>query len=104
MQLGMVGLGPMGTNMVPRLMHDGHECIVFDVNPASVEALVAEGATGASSLDEFVSKLSAPKSAWVMVPAAFTGSTVDQLAALMSAGDMIVDGGNSYYRDDVDIS
>jgi 6-phosphogluconate dehydrogenase len=104
MQLGMVGLGRMGANMVRRLMHDGHECVVYDVDAASVQALVAEGAVGASSLEEFVGKLTTPKSAWVMVPAAFTQETVDQIAALMQPGDMIVDGGNSYYRDDVDTS
>jgi len=102
MQLGMVGLGRMGANMVRRLMRDGHECVVYDVDPASVEALAGEGAVGSTSLAEFVDKLTTPKAVWLMVPAAFTGSTVDQLAALLGAGDMIVDGGNSYYRDDVD--
>jgi 6-phosphogluconate dehydrogenase len=102
MQLGMVGLGRMGGNLVRRLMHDGHECVVYDVNPEAVKALEAEGATGAGSLEEFVGKLSKPRSAWVMVPAALTGQTVDQLAALMEPGDVIIDGGNSYYRDDVD--
>jgi 6-phosphogluconate dehydrogenase len=102
MQLGMVGLGRMGAGMVRRLMRAGHECVVFDVNPDSVAALVADGAVGASSLEDFVARLEHPKSAWVMVPAAFTGSTVDRLAALMGDGDIIIDGGNSYYRDDVD--
>ena len=102
MQLGMVGLGRMGANMVRRLMRAGHECVVFDVNADSVAGLAAEGAVGATSLEDFVSKLTGPKTAWVMVPAAFTGSTVDQLAALLSAGDIIIDGGNSYYRDDID--
>jgi 6-phosphogluconate dehydrogenase len=102
MQLGMVGLGRMGAGMVRRLMRAGHECVVFDVNPDSVAALVADGAVGASSLEDFVARLEHPKSAWVMVPAAFTGSTVDRLAALMGEGDIIIDGGNSYYRDDVD--
>jgi 6-phosphogluconate dehydrogenase len=104
MQLGMVGLGRMGANMVRRLLNDGHECVVYDVSRDSVAALVSEGATGADSLEDFVGKLTGPKTAWVMVPAAYTGSTVDQLAALMSEGDIIVDGGNSYYRDDVDAS
>jgi 6-phosphogluconate dehydrogenase len=104
MQLGMVGLGRMGANMVRRLMHAGHECVVFDVSPDSVAALVAEGAVGSSSLEEFASKLTSPKTAWMMVPAAYTGSTVESLAALLGAGDIIVDGGNSYYRDDVDTS
>ena len=104
MQLGMVGLGRMGANMVRRLMQAGHECVVYDVSADSVAALVAEGATGTGSLEEFVGKLTGPKTAWVMVPAAYTGSTVDALAKLMSEGDIIVDGGNSYYRDDVDTS
>ena len=102
MQLGMVGLGRMGANLVRRLMRDGHECVVFDVSADAVAGLVAEGATGASSLEDFVSKLSVPRAAWIMVPAAFTGSTVTDLAALMDAGDIVIDGGNSYYRDDVD--
>ncbi len=104
MQLGMVGLGRMGANMVRRLLKAGHSCVVYDVSQDSVAALVAEGATGASSLEDFVGKLTGPKTAWVMVPAAYTGSTVEQLAALMGSGDIIVDGGNSYYRDDVDTS
>jgi 6-phosphogluconate dehydrogenase len=104
MQLGMVGLGRMGANMVRRLMQAGHECVVYDVSADSVAALVAEGAKGAGSLEEFVGKLTGPKTAWVMVPAAYTGSTVESLARLMSEGDIIVDGGNSYYRDDVDTS
>ena len=102
MQLGMIGLGRMGANLVRRLMRDGHECVVFDVTPASVDALVAEGAVGAASMEDFVSKLSAPRAAWVMVPAGVTGSTVEQLGDLMDAGDIIIDGGNSYYRDDID--
>ena len=102
MQLGMVGLGRMGANLVRRLMRDGHECVVFDVSADAVAGLAAEGATGASSLEDFVSKLSVPRAAWIMVPAAFTGSTVTDLAALMDAGDIVIDGGNSYYRDDVD--
>jgi 6-phosphogluconate dehydrogenase len=102
MQLGMIGLGRMGANLVRRLMRDGHECVVFDVTPASVDALVAEGAVGASSMEDFVSKLAAPRAAWVMVPAGVTGSTVEQLGDLMDAGDIIIDGGNSYYRDDID--
>jgi 6-phosphogluconate dehydrogenase len=104
MQLGMVGLGRMGANMVLRLLQAGHECVVYDVSPDSVAALVAHGATGATSLEEFASKLTAPKTAWVMVPAAYTGSTVAQLADLLGSRDIIVDGGNSYYRDDVDTS
>jgi 6-phosphogluconate dehydrogenase len=102
MQLGMVGLGRMGANLVRRLMHDGHECVVFDVSPDAVKQLAGEGSTGASSLEEFVSKLSQPRAAWIMVPAGIAGDTVDQLAALMDPGDIIIDGGNSYYRDDID--
>ena len=102
MQLGMVGLGRMGANLVRRLMRDGHECVVFDVSADAVAGMVAEGATGASSLEDFVGKLSVPRAAWIMVPAAFTGSTVTDLAALMDSGDIVIDGGNSYYRDDVD--
>ncbi len=102
MQLGMVGLGRMGANMVRRLMRDGHECVVFDVDPASVERLVVEGAVGTASLEEFVGRLTLPRTAWVMVPAAFTRQTVEQVAGFMGDGDIIVDGGNSYYRDDID--
>jgi 6-phosphogluconate dehydrogenase (decarboxylating) len=102
MQLGMVGLGRMGANLVRRLMRDGHECVVFDVDADAVQGLVAEGATGAATLADFVAKLTEPRAAWVMVPAAFAGETVTDLAALMSAGDIVIDGGNTYYRDDVD--
>jgi 6-phosphogluconate dehydrogenase len=102
MQLGMIGLGRMGANLVRRLMRDGHECVVYDLNPASVRELEREGATGADTLADFVAKLDFPRVAWVMVPAAFTGETIDELAALMHAGDIVIDGGNSYYRDDVD--
>jgi 6-phosphogluconate dehydrogenase len=103
MQLGMVGLGRMGANLVRRLMRDGHTCVVFDVNPESVAALEKEGAIGASSVEDFVSKLEAPRNAWVMVPAGeITGKTIDDLAEHMSEGDTIIDGGNSYYRDDMD--
>ncbi|MDQ6928354.1 MAG: decarboxylating 6-phosphogluconate dehydrogenase [Actinomycetota bacterium] len=102
MQLGMVGLGRMGANLVRRLMKDGHECVVYDVNAGAVTALEGEGAVGASSLDDFVSKLSVPRAAWIMVPAAYAGSTVDELSSKMEPGDIIIDGGNSYYRDDVD--
>ena len=102
MQLGMVGLGRMGANLVRRLMRDGHDCVVFDVNPDAVEELAGEGATGADSLDEFVAKLSTPRAAWVMVPAGeITESTVTELAKRLERGDAIIDGGNSYYRDDI---
>ncbi len=102
MQLGMIGLGRMGANMVRRLMRGGHQCVVFDRNPTSVEQLAAEGAAGAASLDEFVGKLTKPRAAWIMVPAGDpTEQTVMALAERMEAGDIIIDGGNSYYKDDV---
>jgi 6-phosphogluconate dehydrogenase len=102
MQLGMVGLGRMGANIVRRLMRDGHSCVVYDVNADAVTALAAEGGTGAASLDDFVAKLEAPRHAWVMVPAGeITEATVRDLAARLSPGDTIVDGGNTYYRDDI---
>jgi 6-phosphogluconate dehydrogenase len=102
MQLGMVGLGRMGANIVRRLLRGGHECVVYDVDPAAVKELEGEGAEGAASLDELVAKLDAPRAAWVMVPAAFAGETVEQLAARMERGDIVIDGGNSYYRDDIE--
>jgi 6-phosphogluconate dehydrogenase len=102
MELGMVGLGRMGANMVRRLMRDGHRLVVYDVNPDALGALVAEGAEGASSLQELASKLSAPRSVWVMVPAGeITEKTISDVAAVLDSGDAIVDGGNSYYRDDI---
>jgi len=102
MQLGMVGLGRMGANMVRRLMRAGHECVVYDRDPANVAALAKEGATGASSLDDFVAKLSVPRAAWVMVPAGDpTESTVNALAERMAKGDAVIDGGNSMFKDDV---
>ena len=100
-QLGMIGLGRMGANMVRRLMRAGHECVVYDVTPAAVETLVAEGATGAKDLDDLIAKLPAPRNLWIMVPAAFVDSTVDDLAKRLGADDCIIDGGNSYYRDDI---
>jgi 6-phosphogluconate dehydrogenase len=101
MQLGMVGLGRMGANIVRRLMRNGHECVVFDVNPESIQQLEGEGATGGATLEEFVGKLEKPRAVWVMIPAGITGRTVDQVAALLEEGDIIIDGGNSNYRDDV---
>jgi 6-phosphogluconate dehydrogenase len=102
MQLGMVGLGRMGANLVRRLMRDGHECVVYDLDQSVVRQLESEGAIAASSLDDFVAKLSTPRAAWVMVPAGYTGETIEALAERMSAGDIVIDGGNSYYRDDID--
>jgi len=98
----MVGLGRMGANLVRRLMRDGHQCVVYDRSPGPVQQLASEGATGTSSLDEFVSALTKPRAAWVMVPAGeITQQLIDQLAARMEPGDIIIDGGNSYYRDDI---
>jgi 6-phosphogluconate dehydrogenase len=92
----------MGANLVRRLMRDGHDCVVYDLDSNVVGELEQEGATGTYSLDEFVAKLSKPRAAWVMVPAGYTGATVEELAERMDAGDIIIDGGNSYYRDDID--
>jgi 6-phosphogluconate dehydrogenase len=102
MQLGMIGLGRMGGNMARRLMRAGHQSVVFDLSPDSVKALASDGATGATSMEDFVQKLAKPRAAWVMVPAgAATESTVLKLAGLMDPGDTIIDGGNSYFQDDV---
>ena len=102
MQFGMIGLGRMGGNMVRRLMRGGHQCVVYDRLRKSVDDLAAEGATGTMSLDEFVNQLTKPRVAWVMVPAgAATEEMLTGLSARMEAGDIIIDGGNSYYKDDV---
>ena len=101
MQLGMIGLGRMGAHMVQRLLHGGHECVIFDVNPANVKKLENDGAKGAKSLDEFVSRLRPPRAAWLMVPAAAVDQTLHDLAARMQQGDIIIDGGNSHYIDDI---
>src|SRR6266700_1091954 len=101
MQLGMIGLGRMGANMVRRLMRAGHQCVVFDMNPENVKALAGEGAVGAASLDDFIAKLNPPRAAWLMVPAAVVDNTLRDLAARTQAGDVIIDGGNSYYVDDI---
>ncbi|HSU58673.1 MAG TPA: decarboxylating 6-phosphogluconate dehydrogenase [Bryobacteraceae bacterium] len=102
MQLGLVGLGRMGANMVRRLQNGGHKCAVFDVNAANVKKLASEGAEGASSLEDLVRKLSKPRAVWVMVPAGNpTETTVQSLAAAMESGDTIIDGGNSFYKDDI---
>jgi 6-phosphogluconate dehydrogenase len=101
MQLGMIGLGRMGANLVRRLMRDGHECVVYDVNADAVVELESEGATGAASLADFVEKLERPRAVWIMVPAGYVQSTVDELAELLERDDIVIDGGNSYYRDDI---
>ncbi len=101
MKIGMVGLGRMGANIVRRLMRDGHECVVSDVSADTVANLAAEGAIGAESLGDLVAKLESPRVIWVMIPAGITGRVVDQLAELVEPGDIIIDGGNSNYRDDV---
>jgi len=101
MQLGMIGLGRMGANMVRRLMKNGHTCVVYDRNAEAVKQLVTEGAVGASSLDEFVAKLTPPRAAWLMVPAAAVDGTLADLAPKMQTGDVLIDGGNSCYVDDI---
>ncbi|VAW76396.1 6-phosphogluconate dehydrogenase, decarboxylating [hydrothermal vent metagenome] len=101
MQLGMLGLGRMGANIVRRLMKDGHDCVVFDTDAGVIAELEKEGATGAATLDEFIAKLAAPRAVWVMVPAAVVGPVVKDLATRMQADDIIIDGGNSYYKDDM---
>ncbi|MEU7641440.1 phosphogluconate dehydrogenase (NAD(+)-dependent, decarboxylating) [Streptomyces sp. NPDC039016] len=101
MQLGMIGLGRMGANLVRRLMRDGHHCVVSDVNAAAVAELAGEGATGADSLPDFVAKLDRPRALWLMLPAAIVDSILDQLEPLLEPGDIVIDGGNSYYRDDI---
>ena len=101
MQVGMIGLGRMGANMVRRLMRGGHECVAHDVTGAAVQAIAAEGARGASTLDDFVGKLQKPRTIWLMVPAAVVDSTIEALLPKLAAGDTVIDGGNSYYRDDI---
>ena len=101
MQLGMIGLGRMGANLVRRLMRDGHRCVAYDRNPEVVKSLEAEGATGANSLAEFVAKLEEPRNIWIMVPAGVVQPTLEQLRPLLAADDIVIDGGNSYYRDDI---
>lgn len=101
MHLGMIGLGRMGASLVRRLTKDGHQCVVYDVNPAAVNKLATGDVQGAASIAELVAKLAKPRAVWVMVPAAVTGKTIEELASRMEAGDIIIDGGNSYYRDDI---
>jgi 6-phosphogluconate dehydrogenase len=101
MQLGMIGLGRMGANLVRRLMRDGHQCVAYDVNEAAAQDLAGEGATAATTLEEFVAVLDRPRAIWLMVPAGVVQSTLDQLVGLLDPDDIVVDGGNSYYRDDM---
>jgi 6-phosphogluconate dehydrogenase len=102
MQLGMIGLGRMGANIVRRVMRDGHSAVVYDRDPSAVAAVVADGAVGADSLTDLVAKMDGPRNVWIMVPAgAITQTVVDDLGQLLSPGDAIIDGGNSYYRDDI---
>jgi len=101
MQLGMIGLGRMGANMVRRLMRGGHECVAWDLSPDNVKAIASEGAIGAASIDDLISKLNKPRAVWIMVPAGdATEKTVNELAARLDQGDIIIDGGNSYFKDD----
>jgi 6-phosphogluconate dehydrogenase len=101
MQIGMIGLGRMGANMTRRLIEAGHECVVFDVSSDTVESLAKEGATGASSLADLTKKLEKPRAIWMMVPAAVVDRTVEKLTPLLTKGDILIDGGNSYYIDDI---
>ncbi len=102
MQVGMIGLGRMGANMVRRLLRGGHACVVYDRSQDAVQALVREGASGAASLDDFVASLERPRIVWLMVPAGVVDATLDELVPRLAAADVVVDGGNSYYRDDIE--
>jgi 6-phosphogluconate dehydrogenase len=101
MQLGMIGLGRMGANMVRRLLRGGHQCVAYDRHPETVKELVKEGAVGAFSLDELVKKLTRPRAVWLMVPAAVVDQALKDLEARLEKGDIVIDGGNSYYIDDI---
>ena len=101
MELGMIGLGRMGANMVTRLVRDGHSCVVYDTNPAAVTALQGENISGADNLEDFCRQLTAPRQVWIMVPAALVDRVIDDLLPHLDAGDTIIDGGNSNYRDDI---
>ena len=101
MQLGMIGLGRMGTSMVRRLLRAGHQCVVYDIHPEAVQTLAKEDAIGATSLEDFVHKLSKPRALWIMVPAAAVDQTLKALVPLLERDDVVIDGGNSYYHDDI---
>src|SRR5690349_12836504 len=101
MQLGMIGLGRMGSNLVRRLMRDGHQCVVYDVNKSAVQRLAAEGARGSATLEDFVAMLDRPRAVWLMLPAGVVQPTLDRLVGLLDPDDIVIDGGNSYYRDDI---
>ena len=101
MQLGMIGLGRMGSYMVQRLMKASHECVVYDTHPQAIQELIEKGAKSASTLAEFVQKLAKPRAVWLMVPAAVVDPVLGALQPLLEAGDIVIDGGNSYYHDDI---
>ena len=101
MQIAVIGLGRMGTNIVRRLMQAGHECVVYDINPKSVALLVGEGAVGAVSMQELVDKLTPPRAVWMMLPAAVVDDMIDSLSGLLARNDVLIDGGNSHYRHDI---
>src|ERR1043166_1037003 len=101
MQLGMIGLGRMGANMVRRLLKGGHQCVVFDMSPKAGQELAQEKAVGASSLADFVKKLEKPRTVWLMVPAAVVDKSIADILPLLERGDILIDGGNSYYIDDI---
>src|SRR5512140_847201 len=102
MQLGLIGLGRMGANITRRLMQAGHKCVVYDVDPRSVAALAGDGAVGAASMKELVTKLSPPRAVWMMLPAAVVDDTISGLVDLLKPEDVLIDGGNSYYRHDIE--
>ena len=101
MQLAMIGLGRMGASMVRRLLAKGHECVVYDVQPEAIAALQKDGATGAATLAELAAKTARPRAVWMMVPAAIVDGELEQLLSHLDPGDIVIDGGNSYYRDDI---
>jgi 6-phosphogluconate dehydrogenase len=101
MQLGMIGLGRMGSNMVRRLIKAGHQCVVFDANPSAIQSMASEGATGANALEDLVKKLAPPRPVWLMVPAGIVDSELGSLQELLDSGDIVIDGGNSFYADDI---